>query len=150
MWKAGAPLRLRAGRLGRVATCRHRQHPHSTEAAALAPHAAALQNDEEEERLLPPLSPEQQQVVQMRGGAAVVAAGPGTGKTHVLAARVVALLNSPLPPGDAAPRGVLALTFTQAAARTLRQRGCLRAVAAVAIPSPSLPSQYLDTCRRNT
>ena len=122
MWKAGAPLRWRAGRLGRVATCRHRRHPHSTEAAALVLHAAALQNDEGEEPLLPPLSPEQQQIVQMRGGAAVVAAGPGTGKTHVLAARVVALLKSPLPPGDAAPRGVLALTFTQAAARTLRQR----------------------------
>ena len=71
-----------------------------------------------------PLSTEQQEVVQLRSGEAVVAAGPGTGKTHVVAARVVELLNQPVHAvsEDTAPRGILALTFTHAAALTLRQR----------------------------
>lgn len=71
-----------------------------------------------------PLSGEQQAVVKLQGGEAVVAAGPGTGKTHVVAARIVELLmSSPCDKQDAvSPCGVLALTFTHAAALTLRQR----------------------------
>ena len=58
----------------------------------------------------------------MGSGAAMVAAGPGTGKTHVLAARLIGLLSEPAAAATPAPGAVLALTFTQAAAQTLRQR----------------------------
>ena len=71
-----------------------------------------------------PLSAAQQEIVQLRSGEAVVTAGPGTGKTHVVAARVVELLKQPVHAVSEAtvPRGILALTFTHAAALTLRQR----------------------------
>lgn len=48
---------------------------------------------------------------------ASVAAGPGTGKTQLLAARVAYLIAS----GED-PRGILCLTFTRAAAANLRER----------------------------
>ena len=108
MWKPRKPLRARVGVLRRANICKHR----------FLSAALAVENQQL------PLSAEQQQVVQLRSGEAVVAAGPGTGKTHVVAARVVELLKLPANAAkkDFVPRGVLALTFTHAAALTLRQR----------------------------
>ena len=51
-------------------------------------------------------------------GPLLVVAGPGTGKTQLLAARVAWLLLLP----DARPQEILCLTYTDAAARNLRQR----------------------------
>lgn len=48
----------------------------------------------------------------------LVVAGPGTGKTQLLAARVAWLLLQP----DVRPQEVLCLTYTDAAARNMRQR----------------------------
>jgi superfamily I DNA/RNA helicase len=61
-------------------------------------------------------------VVDFERGAAVVVAGPGTGKTHLLVARLLSLLGQPAPPVKGYGRDVLVLTFTRAAARTLLQR----------------------------
>ncbi|RZK46190.1 MAG: ATP-dependent helicase, partial [Hymenobacter sp.] len=48
----------------------------------------------------------------------LVVAGPGTGKTQLLAARVAWLLLQP----DVRPQEILCLTYTDAAARNMRQR----------------------------
>jgi ATP-dependent DNA helicase UvrD/PcrA len=61
------------------------------------------------------LNDRQRQAV-LADGAAMIVAGPGTGKTKTLAARIVHLLaNSP-------PRDILALTFTHKAAAEMQTR----------------------------
>src|SRR6266542_2561845 len=64
------------------------------------------------------LSPEQQRVVLAGDGPLLVVAGPGSGKTTTLAARIAHLVAV----RGVAPAGVLAITFTTAAAQTLRRR----------------------------
>jgi DNA helicase-2/ATP-dependent DNA helicase PcrA len=64
------------------------------------------------------LTAEQRRVVLAPDGPVVVVAGPGSGKTTVLAARAAYLVAS----RRAVPEGILALTFTAAAARELRAR----------------------------
>jgi DNA helicase-2/ATP-dependent DNA helicase PcrA len=68
---------------------------------------------------LPPVgfSPEQQAALAYQGGNAYVAAGPGTGKTHLLVGRYVRLLDH-----EVAPERILVLTFSRRAADELRQR----------------------------
>lgn len=65
-----------------------------------------------------PLSHEQQQVVGHGAGALLVFAGPGSGKTRTLTARVAELLSC----GRARPQEILALTFTVRAAEEMRVR----------------------------
>jgi len=67
---------------------------------------------------LTPLSPAQREVVLAGDGPQLVLAGPGAGKTAVLAARIAFLVLARGVP----PERVLALTFTAAAARGLRAR----------------------------
>ena len=65
-----------------------------------------------------PLSSEQQQVVDHGDGALLVFAGPGSGKTRTLTARIAELLA-----GDRAkPQEILALTFTVRATEEMRVR----------------------------
>jgi DNA helicase-2/ATP-dependent DNA helicase PcrA len=64
------------------------------------------------------LTAEQRRVVQAPDGPIAVVAGPGSGKTTVLAARAAYLVAA----RRACPATVLALTFTSAAARELRTR----------------------------
>src|SRR5205814_1967904 len=64
------------------------------------------------------LTAEQRRVVLAPDGPVAVVAGPGSGKTTVLAARVAYLVAG----RGVDPASVLALTFTAAAARALRAR----------------------------
>lgn len=64
------------------------------------------------------LNPEQKLAVDTIDGPVLVVAGPGTGKTQVLAARIANILLKT----DTAPQNILALTFTESAAKNMRQR----------------------------
>jgi DNA helicase II / ATP-dependent DNA helicase PcrA len=64
------------------------------------------------------LNPEQKQAVDTVEGPVMVLAGPGTGKTQMLSVRIAHILTAT----QAAPHNILALTFTQAGAKTMQQR----------------------------
>ena len=67
-----------------------------------------------------PLNPEQAAAAHHVGGPYVLEAGPGTGKTQTLAARVQFLTTRPEAPAD--PRNILVLTFSNKAAGELADR----------------------------
>ena len=62
------------------------------------------------------LNPAQRQAVDQIEGPVLVVAGPGTGKTHILAARIGQILLST----DTAAQNILCLTFTDAGVRAMR------------------------------
>jgi DNA helicase-2/ATP-dependent DNA helicase PcrA len=64
------------------------------------------------------LNAAQQQAVKTIEGPVMVIAGPGTGKTQLLSMRVAQILRTT----DANPSNILCLTFTEAAARNMRER----------------------------
>lgn len=64
------------------------------------------------------LTKEQKQAVDTVEGPVMVLAGPGTGKTHILTLRIANILRAT----QAKPDAILALTFTDSAARTMRRR----------------------------
>ncbi|HEY7625127.1 MAG TPA: ATP-dependent helicase, partial [Candidatus Limnocylindria bacterium] len=64
------------------------------------------------------LQPEQRAAVEHGDGPLLVVAGAGTGKTHVLTARIVHLITS----GAARPHQILAVTFTERAAAEMQER----------------------------
>ena len=71
----------------------------------------------------PSFSSEQQEIIKHEGRRALIIAGPGTGKTAVLAARIAKLIDSGVNPAS-----ILALSFTVKAAGELRERiGSMRA-----------------------
>ncbi len=68
--------------------------------------------------VLKSLNKEQRLAVETIDGPVMVLAGPGTGKTQVLAARIAHILTST----DTPPYAILALTFTESAAANMRER----------------------------
>jgi DNA helicase II / ATP-dependent DNA helicase PcrA len=64
------------------------------------------------------LNPEQRHAVEQIEGPVLVLAGPGTGKTQVIAARIGNILLRT----DARPQNILCLTFTDAATHAMRKR----------------------------
>lgn len=70
------------------------------------------------DRVYKMLNAEQKKAVDAIEGPVMVMAGPGTGKTQVLAARIANILKKT----DVSPFNILALTFTEAAAKNMRER----------------------------
>ncbi|MDO4967511.1 MAG: ATP-dependent DNA helicase [Candidatus Saccharibacteria bacterium] len=65
-----------------------------------------------------PLNQKQQEAVDYLDGPLLVLAGPGTGKTQLLSAKVAHILESL----DVSPENILCLTFTEAGASNMRER----------------------------
>ncbi len=100
--KPGPEKELRADRVAKKKT-ETPQHPRQT-----------LPSDP----ILGPLNPEQREAVLHYGSHLIVVAGPGTGKTMTLSHRIAYLIQL----GQASPGQVLALTFTNKAAREMEER----------------------------
>ncbi|MFC1627419.1 UvrD-helicase domain-containing protein, partial [Patescibacteria group bacterium] len=64
------------------------------------------------------LNQAQKQAINTIEGPVMVIAGPGTGKTQIIAERIARILKTT----DTPPDGILALTFTESGAKAMRQR----------------------------
>ena len=66
----------------------------------------------------PRLNRHQRKAVVQEAGRLLILAGPGTGKTHTLTARIAHMISA----GGVAPQQILAVTFTHKAAEEMRER----------------------------
>ena len=115
-----------AGPRAAAADSAHRDHPEASEGAAPRLPLQARRIDPVRAGTPPPrtdgsiagLNPSQRAAVFDTGGPLAIVAGPGTGKTRTLTARIAYLVEQLRVP----PASVLAVTFTNAAAREMRER----------------------------
>lgn len=76
------------------------------------------QRNQEFESILAGLNPAQKRAVENIQGPMLVVAGPGTGKTHMVAARIGSILKKT----DIGAKNILCLTFTNAGVVAMRER----------------------------
>lgn len=74
--------------------------------------------NQEFSKLYEALNPEQKKAVDTIEGPVMVVAGPGTGKTQILAVRILYILQQT----DARPQDILCITYTEAGASEMRSR----------------------------
>lgn len=116
VFKDGELKRL-SGQLSLFATPREKrknpEKPLSKKTLTCNPLPLYPQTDQERTQ-----NPEQEEAINLEGASILVTAGPGTGKTFTLIARMVRLINSAAAP----PHHFFAITFTNRAAKEMQTR----------------------------